>query len=317
MSFSDKQLIFVVSQPRSGSTLFQSLLNNHPALATLPETWLMLHLLAPMAQKPLGDTMSLRAISNFLAALPAEVYPQAVREMALQLYGAALSGDAQYFIDKTPRYYRILPELQQVFPNALIIILHRNPLAVLVSMLTSSRDSWAQLPFYQADLLEAPRLLADFPALHLHYETLLENQQAIAPVYERLGLEMPSNLSSFLKPEAVGTHAVMGDMKIRKKSSIEADNASKWLESLNNAQTWRFAKDYLDFLGEPLVEKLGYNYLELQAQLAQYRPRSTLNTVSLQWASSQSSVDACRKSWQFQRYRILRRLSSLSNAFAS
>lgn len=310
MSFSDKQLIFVVSQPRSGSTLFQSLLNNHPAIATLPETWLMLHLLAPVAQKPLGDTMTLRAISNFLAALPADAYYPAVREMAYQLYGAALNGEARFFMDKTPRYYSILPELKMTFPNALTIILHRNPLAVLVSMLTSSRDSWAQLPFYKADLLDAPRFLADASALHLHYEKLLENPQSIASVYEALGLEMPESFD-FVRPEAAGTNAVMGDAKIQKKSSIEAKNASKWLESLHDAQYWRFANDYLLYLGAELVEKLGYNYAELQSQLAQTRPKSLINTVSLEWAVNQASVDACRRSWQFQRYRVLRRLAKL------
>ena len=308
MSFSDKQLIFVVSQPRSGSTLFQSLLNNHPAIATLPETWLMLHLLAPVAQKPLGDTMSLRAINNFLAALPPDAYYPAVREMAYQLYGAAVTGEAHFFMDKTPRYYSILPELKKTFPNALTIILHRNPLAVLVSMLTSSRDSWAQLPFYKADLLDATQLLADAPALHLHYEKLLENPRSIAPVYEALSLEMPESFD-FVRPEAAGENAVMGDMKIQKKSSIEAKNASKWLESLHDAQTWRFANDYLNYLGAELVEKLGYDFAELQGQLAEYRPKSLINTVSLEWATHQASVDACRRSWQFQRYRVLRRLA--------
>jgi hypothetical protein len=309
LSFSDKQLIFVVSQPRSGSTLFQSLLNNHPAIATLPETWLMLHLLAPVAQKPLGDTMCLRAISNFLAALPDDSYYPAVREMAYQLYGAAVNGEARFFMDKTPRYYSILPELKKTFPNALTIILHRNPLAVLVSMLTSSRDSWAHLPFYKADLLDAPRLLADASALHLHYEKLLENPKSIAPVYEALGLAMPDNIESFVRPEAAGENAVMGDMKIQKKSSIEAKNASKWLESLRDAQAWRFANDYLAYLGAELVEKLGYDFAELEAQLAQYRPKSLINTVSLEWAVHQASVDACKRSWQFQRYRVLRRLA--------
>ena len=312
--FSDKQLIFVVSQPRSGSTLFQSLLNNHPALATLPETWLLLHLLAPVAQKPLGDTMTLRAVGNFLAALPADSYYEAVREMAYSLYGAAVTGEAQFFMDKTPRYYQILPELHQAFPNALTIILHRNPLAVLVSMLTSSRDSWAQLPFYKADLLDAPRMLVDAPALHLHYEQLLANPQSIAPVFERLGLEIPSNLGAIQTPEAKASpNMVMGDSKIQKKSEIEADNADKWLEELKDAQSWRFVSDYLAYLGQPLTEKLGYDFAKLQSQIKQYQPSAIAlaNTVSLQWACSQASVDACTATWQFQRYRLLRRLSKI------
>ncbi|MBI4530372.1 MAG: sulfotransferase, partial [Candidatus Latescibacteria bacterium] len=38
-----EHLIFLISQPRAGSTLLQRILGGHPDIHTVPEPWLMLH----------------------------------------------------------------------------------------------------------------------------------------------------------------------------------------------------------------------------------------------------------------------------------
>ena len=38
-----EDLIFIISQPRSGSTLLQRILAGHPEIQTSAETWLLLH----------------------------------------------------------------------------------------------------------------------------------------------------------------------------------------------------------------------------------------------------------------------------------
>ena len=45
--------------------------------------------------------------------------------------------DKRYFLDQTPQYHLIIPELLRVFPAASYVILFRNPLAVLVSMIAA------------------------------------------------------------------------------------------------------------------------------------------------------------------------------------
>ena len=42
-NYKGHDLIFIISQPRSGSTLLQRVLAGHPDVATSAETWLMLH----------------------------------------------------------------------------------------------------------------------------------------------------------------------------------------------------------------------------------------------------------------------------------
>lgn len=40
----DEHLIFIISQPRSASSMLQLLLNSHPKITSLPEPWLILPL---------------------------------------------------------------------------------------------------------------------------------------------------------------------------------------------------------------------------------------------------------------------------------
>jgi len=102
---------------------------------------------------------------TFLRSVPEgeEAYFEAVRRTGRYLYGQALDGtEATTFLDKTPRYYYILPEIHEAFPEAHIIVLFRNPLAVLASILTTwVEDDWLSLHRYRDDLLEAPGRLID------------------------------------------------------------------------------------------------------------------------------------------------------------
>ena len=97
------------------------------------------------------------ALAEFLQTLPSgtDDYFEAARRMGLYLYQQALAGTGKhYFLDKTPRYYWIIPELQRVFPRATFIILLRNPLAVLCSIInTWAKDNWFALYRYRHDLL--------------------------------------------------------------------------------------------------------------------------------------------------------------------
>jgi len=43
-----ENMIFLISQPRAGSTLSQRMLGSHPDIYTVSEPWLMLHPLYPL-----------------------------------------------------------------------------------------------------------------------------------------------------------------------------------------------------------------------------------------------------------------------------
>ena len=43
MSYRGENLVFIISQPKAGSTLLQRIVAGHPDIQTSAETWLMLH----------------------------------------------------------------------------------------------------------------------------------------------------------------------------------------------------------------------------------------------------------------------------------
>ena len=137
-AYTGENLIFLISQPRSGSTLLQRLLAGHPDIQTSAETWLMLHpvygLRAQGIETEYRADWAATGVSEFLDnyADGRETYLSGIRSFAQTIYGNVLnSSGKKYFLDKTPRYTMIVPELVELFPAARFVLLFRNPLAVL------------------------------------------------------------------------------------------------------------------------------------------------------------------------------------------
>ncbi|MGB9458769.1 MAG: sulfotransferase [Bryobacteraceae bacterium] len=163
-----ENLIFVISQPRAGSTMLQKVLSAHPEIHTVSEPWIALHPLFALRMAGIAadynSDLARTAIREFLGRLPEgeEAYWEGVRRMLTHLYGRALrEAGKRIFLDKTPRYYFVIPELRRVFPRARFLFLLRNPLAVLASILDTwvRTDSALDLRNYRHDLMAAPALL--------------------------------------------------------------------------------------------------------------------------------------------------------------
>ncbi|HEX8649817.1 MAG TPA: sulfotransferase [Pyrinomonadaceae bacterium] len=299
MSTRGENLIFLISQPRAGSTMLQRMLGNHPAIHTVGEPWLMLHPLYGLRSEGYDAEYSAPtarlAVREFLGTIPRgeEEYVEGVRRMCAHLYGQALAASGKrYFLDKTPRYYLVIPELLSVFPEAHYIILLRNPLATLHSIIkTWIKDQWGWLYYYRNDLIKAPRLLmegatlAGARSLVVHYEQLLANpQHELRRICEKLGEDFTGEMI-----EANGQnlpHWRYGDQQgVYRHTRPVALNAQKWVEALSEPQFWRVADDYLRRLGRERVEEMGYDYAELQDALDSHSPTRTRRwlTFSLDW----------------------------------
>ena len=108
------RLLFVVSPPRSGSTLLQRMIGSHTQVFTHPEP----HLITPLAYLGYHDTVdkapfdhinSAEAIRLFVSGLPRgeEDYLDALRAYADTMYGRMLEPSGKrFFMDKTPAYAR-------------------------------------------------------------------------------------------------------------------------------------------------------------------------------------------------------------------
>src|SRR2546430_873315 len=131
--------IFLMSLPRSGSTLLQRLIAAHPQIATTSEPWVLLPVLSALryssSYADYSHSDASAAIADFCASLPSgdQSYFEAVRTFALELYAHASPRDAMYFLDKTPRYHLIAEELSRTFPDAKYVFLWRHPLSIVAS----------------------------------------------------------------------------------------------------------------------------------------------------------------------------------------
>ena len=129
----NKKIIFLFSLPRSGSTLLQRILMAHDKINSISEPWLLLPLFYTLRQKECSadyDTQTCDiAMQDFIEKLPNKQndYFEAIKFFTESLYNKISDNKNIYFLDKTPRYYLIIPEIAKTFPNAKFIFLFRNP----------------------------------------------------------------------------------------------------------------------------------------------------------------------------------------------
>ena len=299
----DKQLLFIISQPRSGSTLTQRIIGSHPRVYTRSEPWIMLHSLYSLKQRNFQADFDAElwrpAFNDFIDHLPQgsrQGYIESLRQMHFELYENYLSAAGkEIFLDKTPRYYLIVDELYQVFPEAKFVLLLRHPLAVLSSILeTWIGDDYPRLARHRHDLLTAIEKEVEFvEAVRenkcvVRYEDLLENPVGIVrQICRYAGLEYSDDLVRNYFSSDVSAWKYGDPVHAKSKSSIDTASKEKWLDGLASPQTWRFFHDYLQLIGKTNLEKLGYEYDETMSLLTDNMPLNSLaeihrNTQSLQ-----------------------------------
>src|SRR6185503_19594528 len=176
---------FIISQPRAGSTLLQRLLATHPQIQTIGEPWLVLPFVYALREKGVSSEyihVSLaQGFGEFVSKLPdgRADYFREVRAMLERMQQKISAPGKTYFLDKTPRYHLILDELAQIFPDAKFIVLWRNPLAVVASILNTWQKGRFDLRYYEQDVFRGPLNILSFVESHtvaiceLRYEDLV------------------------------------------------------------------------------------------------------------------------------------------------
>lgn len=277
-----EDLVFLISQPRSGSTLLQRVLYGHPEIQTSAETWLMLHPL--YASKPHRLTAeydaknALKGVNDFLANYTSGpgIYDDAIRAWAKVIYGDALRcSGKKYFLDKTPRYFFIIPDLYRLFPKAKFIFLIRNPLAVLSSLLsTYVKEEWTVLSYFRHDLLLAPGLMLEGidlvgeDAITVRYEEFVSDPgRNTESLCNRLGVSFHMEMLDYSR-----TEQPRGDLNdpvgVHLHSRPSTTSLEKWKRLADSPQASHFAEGYLNLLGRNVVESLGYDFAELRSAIS-------------------------------------------------
>jgi hypothetical protein len=271
--------IFLLSLPRSGSTLLQRLLATHPDVATAAEPWILLPLLYAARRRGIfaeyGHDLAAPAIEEFADRLPGgrEELRRALARCAVDLYERA-AGGCRYFLDKTPRYHLLLDDLFELFPEGRFIFLWRNPLAVAASIIETWGHGRWNLNGYAIDLeVGLPALVGSFQrqrerAVAIRYEELVRHTpKVLAEIYAHLDLEDDGGaLDRFAGTTVPGAY---GDaVGSRRYQSPSAEPLDKWRTVLANPVRKAWARRYLDRIGAERLRTMGYDVEELLDGLA-------------------------------------------------
>lgn len=293
MSYRGDNLVFIISQPKAGSTLLQRILAGHPDIQTSAETWLMLHPVYGLRKRGIqanyNANWAATGVSEFLEnyADGRETYLEGIRSFAQSIYGRVLEKHGKkYFLDKTPRYTMIIDDLYELFPAAKYVLLIRNPLAILKSELhTYVGEDWPTLAGFAPDLLKAPsrvvaaRSVLGDAAFELKYEDLVtEPQPVVENLCAFLGIDFDSSMLDYSDtPAPVGK---MNDpVGIHRHTRPSTASLDKWKELGGNAQLRSFALAYLDALGEETITGLGYDPSQLRGEIERFPVQVTVRHV--------------------------------------
>jgi hypothetical protein len=253
----------------------------HSQIASLAEPWLMLPF--SYAYKKQGiiseysHSLSYDAFEDFIENLPnKEVdYHSSLRSFLLELYSKQCKNNELYFLDKTPRYYYIINEITNIFPDAKYIILLRNPVHVLSSAInTWSNGDLRREYFFYDDIHHAPKALADAckslkdKALIIQYENFVQNPQATTKeICNYLDIKFEDGMiKEFTKQDTMGRH---GDPTGAKEyKTISKKSLHKWKSSFTSRYMFNYLKAYIEELDRlDIFKSFDYDKKHIQNEL--------------------------------------------------
>lgn len=282
--------VFILSPPRSGSTLFRIMLAGHPQLFAPPELHLLTYPTLSDRRQALDNDLNrhlllgtIQAIKQLQGCSEAEATQrmasyEAQNLTAGEFYGVLQQGlGDRYLVDKTPSYtyhLDILKRTQSLFDQAYYIHLVRHPYGTIRSFQDAKLDQL--VPFLQHSTF-SPRERAELIWLISHQNILTFLEQVPLSQQLRVGYEdlvkspepTMQKVCQFLDIPLVdemlnpyqdkdkrmidggqATFQMSGDLKFHLHSEVEATMADRWRQFHTE-----------DFLGPDAVELaqlLGY-----------------------------------------------------------
>lgn len=282
--------VFLFSLPRSGSTLMQRVMATHEQVATTSEPWLLLSLLGCQEENLIkaayGRQPFLDATRDFVKELPGgwDDYYHSTRQFTESVYGK-IAGDRKYFLDKTPRYHLIADEIVKCFPEGKFILLWRNPLSVVSSMLHSYGNVW-RMHHFHVDLFRGLKNLIRLRRKHgdsllvINYEDVIcDPGSVLKKVFTYLETYVPpDSLTQLGKVQLAGS---MGDKTgTEKYSTISSESLGKWRETLASPMRKAWCFRYLRWIGEEDLRLMGYDFNEVVNQLESVSPNMGVTFLS-------------------------------------
>ena len=185
--------VFIVGQPRTGTTLLDRMLDAHPSVASAGE---LRHF--GFAVRQVTGSNELRQFSPGLMRQAAEADFTAIGDAYVDIT-SGLRLDSPHIIDKLPSNYLYLPLILAALPNARIIHVRRNPLDTCLAIF---KQLFADAYLYSYDFGELARHYQRYRSLmdtwrtrfgdrfvEIDYEALVsEPEESLRPILQFIGL---------------------------------------------------------------------------------------------------------------------------------
>jgi len=272
------RMLFVISSPRSGSTMLERMLESHSEILGGPEP----HLLTPLAHLGVWDNVEKAPYDHVLAAdaqklfierLPGreQDYWDACRAYCDVLYGRLLdaNGTSTVCLDKTPAYGLVLPFMMKIFPDAKYVVLTRHPLATFSSYANSFFDGDYEVAQKYNPLLNryVPAIAKflrqeEVPYLHVAYEDLVADPETwMEKIYGYIGVPFEKETIDYGDRKRDGkSEKGLGDpIGVNRHSRPSASGAHKWVEEFGAEPAKKsFMEGVIAQLDPADLETLGY-----------------------------------------------------------
>lgn len=180
--------IFIVGMPRSGSTLLEQILSSHTEIQTAGEINYIGGIVVPQIESITGKSYPLEV--NQLTPTELKALGNSYLNKLQQHHPGC-----KYIIDKLPANYQSIGLIKLILPDAIIINLTRNPLAISLSVY---RNYFAQNEPYFCDLDEFSEYYLAYCDLMKHWNNLIKHR-LIELNYEELITHPKTNINKILE----------------------------------------------------------------------------------------------------------------------
>jgi len=252
----------------------------HDDIYSISEPWILLpYIYATKKTGTLSEYSSLTAstgINDFINNFPnkEEDFINIQRKFIEELYKKQCPNNEMYFLDKTPRYYLIIDEIVELFPNARFIFLFRNPIHIYASIV----NTWGKGRFrniittYNDLIIGTKKISKAFLKYQdrsyvLNYEEFVSKPEIkIQEICEYLEIPKQENLlTAFSKQETKGS---LGDPTgIKKYNTISDKSLYSWKKVFNSIIRKRFAFSLLNKIDNSDLLIQGYDKEKIELEI--------------------------------------------------
>lgn len=270
----EENIIFLLGNPRSGTTMLQKTLSTSNDIATCGEPWIQLYLrglLIPNLSQAKFDASLMRDALHQVEIennIPRHL-ENVIHDMSLHYYSKlrnSINPSATYFLDKTPRYSLICDSIVAQHPNARYIVLLRNPFDIACSVISTwtndlsvfMTSSALRLDF-EAGLVKLCDLAKKPPAncLICTYEEIIENPEMELGRIADFLLLKKNGFS--LDYSSSARQFKFGDSKMVHKESRPVKNKDSWRDALKTKDEYDSLCSYMKNLPSHVLKTMNYN----------------------------------------------------------